>query len=187
MATKDRNFIEVVITINNEGKEVASKLYRQQYFFVAQTPVFMKNYGLRGESFTISYGAISRHFGKDPDHNLSKEIWEQLPTAITNPFAITEYYIEIEHEHLRGYRIYTSIQLGEGYVVVGVDVKVAGRNLLVNSITTVFGKTGRITEFEVEIYRNEKINPQQAALLKRPNSSQYPSIGDSNCKDKENS
>ena len=39
MATKDRNFIEVVITINNEGKEVASKLYRQQYFFVAQTPV----------------------------------------------------------------------------------------------------------------------------------------------------
>ena len=54
MATKDRNFIEVVITINNEGKEVASKLYCQQYFFVAQTPVFMKNYGLRGESFTIS-------------------------------------------------------------------------------------------------------------------------------------
>ena len=66
--------------------------------------------------------------------------------------------------------------------MVGVDVKVAGRNLLVNSITTVFGKTGRITEFEVEIYRNEKINPQQAALLKRPNSSQYPSIGDSDRK-----
>ena len=32
-------------------------------------------------------------------------------------------------------------------------------------------------------YRDEKTNPQQAALLKRPNSSQYPSIGDSECKD----
>jgi hypothetical protein len=58
----------------------------------------------------------------------------------------------------------------------------AGRNLLVNSISTVFGKRGKVTEREIEIFRSKKTNPQQAALLKRPNSSQYPSIGDSDCK-----
>jgi hypothetical protein len=101
--------------------------------------------------------------------------------------AITEYFKDKEQTQRRGYRLYTSIRYKNGYVVVGIDVKLAGRDLLVNSISTVFGKEGKVTEFEVEIYRDEKINPQQAALLKRPNSSQYPSIGYSNCKDKENS
>lgn len=54
--------------------------------------------------------------------------------------------------------LYTSIQFGKGYVVVGIDVKQAGRNLIVNSISTVFGKSGKVTESEVEIYRDEKIN-----------------------------
>ena len=90
-----------------------------------------------------------------------------------------------ERTRKRGYRLYTSIQFGVGYVVVGVDVKLAGRDLIVNSISTVFGKSGKVTDSETEIYRDEKINHQQAALLKRPNSSQYPSIGDSDCKNKQ--
>ncbi len=174
----------MVMTLDKEGREVASKVYSQQYFFVAKTPDFMKKYGLDGESFTVSYGTISRHFGKDPDHSLTIETWAQLPAAITIPFAITEYYEDKKRTRKRGYRLYTQIQFGSGYVVVGVDVKLAGRDLIVNSISTVFGKSGKVTESEVEIYRDEKINPQQAALLKRPNSSQYPSIGDSDCKNK---
>lgn len=148
-----------------------------------ETPDFMKVFGLTGDSFTISYGTISRHFGKDPDHSLSIDIWKQLPEAIVNPFAITEYFKEKERKQKRGYRIYTSISVNNGFVVVGIDIKIAGRNLLVNSISTVFAKKGQITAFEKEIFRDTKANPQQAALLKRPNSSQYPSIGDSDCKD----
>lgn len=142
----------------------------------------MKDYGLSGDSFTISYGTISRHFGKDADHNLNLDIWKQLPKAITEPFAITEYYKDVMRKQKRGYRLYTTISVNDSFVVVGIDVKLAGRNLLVNSISTVFGKKGTITEHEIEIFRDKKTNPQQAALLKRPNSSQYPSIGDSGCK-----
>lgn len=180
------SFIEVIITLSTEGKEVASKLYSQQYFFMAETPKFMKEFGLSGDSFTIAYGTISRHFGKDPDHSLNIDIWKRLPEAIVNPFAITEYYKEKEHKQKRGYRLYTSISLNDGFVVAGIDVKIAGRNLLINSISTVFAKNGQITAFEKEIFRDTKNNPQQAALLKRPNSSQYPSIGDSDCKDTSN-
>ena len=175
--------LDVIITLSTEGREVASKLFSHQYFFVAETPNYMKDFGLTGDSFTISYGIISRHFGKDPDHSLNMEVWKQLPEAIVNPFAITEYYKEKEHKQKRGYRLYTSISVNDGVVVAGIDVKIAGRNLLVNSISTVFAKKGQVTAFEKEIYRNTKNNPQQAALLKRPNSSQYPSIGDSDCKD----
>ena len=177
------NFIDVIITLSAEGREVASRLYSQQYFFVAETPKFMKDFGLTGDSFTIAYGTISRHFGKDPDHSLNIDVWKRLPEAIVNPFAITEYYKEKEHQQKRGYRLYTSISVNEGFVVAGIDVKVAGRNLMVNSISTVFAKKGQITAFEKEIYCDTKTNPQQAALLKRPNSSQYPSIGDSDGKD----
>ncbi len=176
------SFLDVLKTLSEEGRETAGKLFSQKHFFVAQTPDFMKEYGLNGDSFTISYGTISRHFGKDIDHNLNLGIWEQLPKAITTPFAITEYYKDTSHEQKRGYRLYTTISIHDGFVVVGIDVKVAGRNLLVNSFSTVFGKRGKVTEREIEIFRSKKTNPQQAALLKRPNSSQYPSIGDSDRK-----
>lgn len=176
-------FLDVLITLSTEGREAASKSFSQQYFFVAKTPQAMKDFGLTGDSFTISYGTISRHFGKDPDHSLNMDIWKRLPEAIVNPFAITEYYKEKDHKQKRGYRLYTSISVNDAFVVAGIDVKISGRNLVVNSISTVFAKKGRITEFEKEIYRDSKTNPRQAALLKRPNSSQYPSIGDSDCKD----
>lgn len=54
--------------------------------------------------------------------------------------------------------------------------------LEINSISTVFGKDDAITDFEEEIYRSENINPQQAALLDKPNSRQYPTIEDSSGK-----
>ena len=179
-------FLDVLITLSTEGREAASKLFSQQYFFVAETPKFMKEFGLTGDSFTISYGTISRHFGKDPDHSLNMDIWKRLPEAIVNPFAITEYYKEKEHRQKRGYRLYTSISANDGFVVAGIDVKIAGHNLLVNSISTVFAKKGQVTALEKEIFRDNKNNPQQAALLKRPNSSQYPSVGDSDGKNTTN-
>ncbi len=41
-----------------------------KFFDVAQTPKFMKELGLKGDKFTIRYGVIARHYGKDNEHNL---------------------------------------------------------------------------------------------------------------------
>ena len=56
---------------------------------------------------------------------------------------------------------------------MGVDVKNAGKDIEVNSISTIFNRDGGITNKETEIYRSEKITPEQEALLGKPNSSRY--------------
>ena len=80
----DGSFIEAVKAIYEKGKELASKQYRQHFFEVAETPSYMKELGLRGDKFTISYGTISKHIGKDKAHRLSEDVWLRLPEAI-NP------------------------------------------------------------------------------------------------------
>ena len=180
--------ISAVRTLEKEGKQSAARKYQRSFFDVSKTPAFMKDLGLLGEKFTIPYGFISLHFGKDEDHVLSEEEWRSLSEAVQTPFAITKYYTDRSRQCQRGYRIYTSIQKRDGYIVLGVDLKRINQGkgrpfLLINSITTIFGKDGNITEFEELIYQSEKINPRQASLLERPNSSQYPLAEDFNCKD----
>ena len=179
----DNSFIEAVRVIYERGKEFASKQYRQHFFEVAETPSYMKELGLRGDKFTISYGTISKHIGKDKAHTLSEDVWLRLPEAIVAPFAITEYYDE-NSAILKGYRIYTVIEYENGFVVAGVDVKNMGKNLEVNSISTVFSKAGKMTSKEKGIFRNKTITPQQASLLERPNFSPYPSVRESDGKNK---
>ena len=179
--------IIAVRTLEKEGKQSAARKYQRSFFDVAETPAFMKELGLLGEKFTIPYGAISRHFGKDEDHELTEEEWSSLSEAVQTPFAITKYYTNRSRQCQRGYRIYTNIPKSNGYIVLGVDLKRINQGKgkpfrLINSITTIFGKDGNITEFEEIIYRSEKINPRQASLLERPNSSQYPLAEDFNCK-----
>lgn len=169
-AEKERNkpsFLDVVRTLYEKGKTVASSLFQRSYFDVAETPDFLKEKGLTGDKFTIKYGTIARHVGKDEDHDLTEQVWEALPDALQHPFAVTKYGDD-------GFRIYTEIQVGDGFVVVGAEVKNAGRNVEVNSISTVFAKDGKITNKEDIIYESETITPQQKSLLERPNSSQYP-------------
>lgn len=180
--------ISAVRTLEKEGKQSAARKYQRSFFDVSETPAFMKDLGLFGEKFTIPYGAISRHFGKDEDHELTEEEWCSLSEAVQTPFAITKYYTDRSRQCQRGYRIYTSIPKRNGYIVLGVDLKRINQGKgrpfrLINSITTIFGKDGNITESEEIIYRSEKINPRQASLLERPNSSQYPLAEDFNCKD----
>ena len=134
-----RNVIHALFT---RGKQYASKLFSMKHFIVAKTPDFMKKYGLSGDMFTIRYGVISRHFGKDAEHNLSEEIWEQIPDALQHPFAITKYFEDESKQRQKGYRLYTSLQLPNGsYVVVSAEVKNAGRNIEVNAINTIFGRS----------------------------------------------
>lgn len=120
---------DVVKTIYEKGKAVASKLFGRSFFDVAKTPDFMKKLGLTGDRFTIKYGVLSRHAGKDASHLLTEKQWEELPDAIQKPFAITRF-----GEKENGYRLYTTMKNDKGEtIVVGVDVKNIGRNLEVNS------------------------------------------------------
>ena len=147
------------------------RLYKMAFFDVAKTPDFMKKLGLTGDRFTIKYGVLSRHAGKDASHLLTEKQWEELPDAIQKPFAITRF-----GEKENGYRLYTTMKNDKGEtIVVGVDVKNIGRNLEVNSISTIFGRRGdaKITQKEEVLYTDEKITPEQRSLLGQPNSDQY--------------
>lgn len=183
---KKNSLLDVVKTLFTKGKQIAAQMFSQSFFDVVETPEFMKAYGLTGDKFTVRYGVIARHFGKDGSHDLSEKDWEQLPSALQNPFAITK----IKEED-KAFRIYTSLKNAQGeYVVVGVDVKNAGRDLEVNAISTVFGRrsNANLTQNEEVIYKSKDITPEQSSLLKRPNSSQYPTEQElSDNKDSDNS
>lgn len=169
---ESQSFLDVVRTLYSKGKEVASKLFQRSFFDIAQTPRFMQELGLRGDKFTIKYGVIARHISKDNSHSLSEQVWEQLPQALQNPFAISRIT-----DRENSYRIYTTLETENGeYVVVGVDVKNAGREIEVNAISTVFGRrnNANLSKNEEVIYRSKKITPEQSSLLERPNFVQYP-------------
>ena len=162
---------DVVRTIVEKGKSVASKLFERSFFDVGKTPEFMKKIGLTGNRFTIKYGVLSRHAGKDSSLSLTEKEWKELPNALQKPFAITRF-----GEKENGYRLYTTMKNDKGEtIVVGVDVKNTGRNLEVNSISTIFGRRGdaKITQKEEVLYTDEKIAPEQRSLLGQPNSDQY--------------
>ena len=166
------SLLDVVKTLYSKGKEVASKLFQRSFFDVAKTPKFMQELGLRGDKFTIKYGVIARHLGKDSSHTLTEKDWEQLPQALQNPFAISKLT-----DKENSYRIYTTLQTESGeFVVVGADVKNAGREIEVNAISTVFGRrnNANLPKNEEVIYRSEEITPEQSSLLERPNFAQYP-------------
>ena len=166
------SLLDVVRTLYSKGKEVASKLFQRSFFDVAQTPKFMQELGLRGDKFTIRYGVIARHLGKDSSHTLTERDWEQLPQALQNPFAISKLTDKDD-----SYRIYTTLQTEGGeFVVVGADVKNAGREIEVNAISTVFGRrnNANLPKNEEVIYRSKEITPEQSSLLERPNFAQYP-------------
>ena len=176
---------DVIKLLYKQGRQAASKIYGQTFFTVARTPAFMKQYGITGEKFTISYGTIARHVGKDSSHNLSEKEWAQLPEVIQTPFAITKL-----KDRNNAYRLYTELKnTNDEYVVVGVDVKNAGRNIEVNSIATIFGRrqSANLTINEDVVYCGKKITLDQSSLLERPNCAPYPtSQGLLECKDTKN-
>ena len=146
------------------SKEEKEKLQRS-YFYIADTPQFMKDKGLKGDYFSVKYGVISRHLGKDADHALREKDWLNLCKEITRPFAIARYE--------EGYRLFTNMKVNGVFTAVGVDVKNPGKGLEVNSVMTAFGYRG-IPANEDFIYINKKLTPEQTALLEGLNSPQYP-------------
>ena len=138
----------------------------------------MKKLGLTGDRFTIKYGVLSRHAGKDDSHSLTEKLWEELPDALQKPFAITRFGGKD-----KGYRLYTTMKNENGEtIVVGVDVKNVGRDMEVNAISTIFGRRGdaKKTQKEDVLYTAENITPEQRSLLGQPNSDQYTGVRERN-------
>ena len=120
---------------------------------------------MTGDFITIKYGVIARHFGKDPDHNLTAKHWKELAREIIRPFAISKYN--------DGFRLFTNVKIGEKWVATGIDVKNPGRNIEINNIATAFGYNFNDGRKEEILYVSEKATPEQVAVLNRLNSGQY--------------
>ena len=147
------------------GTEDEKAKLEKYHFFLADTPQFMKELGLKGDFFSVRFGVITRHKTKDANHNLSEQNWIDLCEAITKPFAIAK--------HKEGYRLFTGSKVNENYIAVGVDVKNVGKNILVNSVATAFGFIAKQISEKI-IYIDQKISLDQEAVLRKLNSSQYP-------------
>lgn len=169
------SLLDAVRTLFEKGKAAASKLFQMKFFDVAETPDFMKALGLTGDKFTIRYGVIARHIGKDAAHEIPEEIWAKLPEALKAPFAITKYYQDENKKVQKGYRLYTTLRLSSGaYVVVSAEVKNVGRELEVNAINTIFGREALSDVHDELIYKSDTITPEQQSLLNGNNPHQYP-------------
>jgi hypothetical protein len=158
---------ENIHTILNGLKSEKDKL-EGKHFFLADTPQYMKEIkdkagGLTGDYFTARYGVITRHIGKDADHELTEQNWKDLCDEIIRPFAISR--------HGHGFRLFTNVRTSNNkWVVAGVAVKNVGKGLEVNSITTTFKYTKREKNTERFIYISKKITPEQTGLLDGLNS-----------------
>ena len=176
--------IDVVRTLFDKGKTEAAKIFQRRYFDVANTSEQLKRLGLTGDKFTIRYGVIARHFGKDNQHDLPVEVWEKLPEALSHPLVVTKYYIEKGKQ--KGYRIFTPIQLNDGsFVVVSAEVKNAGKTIEVNSINTLFGKNKVSETHDEVIYESKEMTPEQRTLLDGTNPRQYSDTQESLSTDKD--
>jgi len=152
------------------GTAAEKEKLARSYFFIADTPQFIKDLGLIGDFFSVRYGVISRHCGKDTDHSLTEQDWIDLCDRIAKPFAIAK--------HGNNYNIFTNVKTNNQWIMAGVNVKIAGKNLAVNDVRTVFGYKKRQcgnknNEF---IYVSAKITPEQAAILDGTNFRQYLSV-----------
>lgn len=149
------------------GSNIDKEKLRGQFFYFAETPEFMKKLGLAGDFFSIRYGVISRHLGKDRDHNLSEQNWLDLCSVITDPFVISC--------NNNTFKLFTNVLINDKNIVVCVNIKNMKKNLFINAISTVFGYRKRPISGKI-LYKSKKIIFEQTALLEGSNTLSLPSV-----------
>ena len=152
--------IEKVLSGTPEEK----KTLEMSYFYMATTPQILKDHNLTGDYFSVRYGVIARHKGKNANHNLSVQNWVDICDEITRPFAIVK--------HKGGCRMFVNVKVNNNFAAIGIDVKKVERNIEVNSVSTVFGHEGKVKNSEF-IYVKKGLAPEQLALLDGLNYRQY--------------
>ena len=140
LASLEDNIHTILYGSNTEKEKI-----RGRFFHIADTPDFMKKLGLSGDFFSIRYGVISRHLGKDLDHNLTEQNWLDFKKEIIDPIIITKFD--------KGYRLYVLINSSVIPIAIGINKKTVRQGLEVNSICTVFKYNPRNQENEEIIYR----------------------------------
>jgi hypothetical protein len=153
-----------------QGDPDKRKALEMRFFYMAEAPDFLKHLEpeIPGEYFSVKYGVISRHFGKNEEHNLTANNWIELCSEIVRPFAISKYK--------DGFRFFTNAKSNKKYIVVGIDVKNPAEGLKINAVTTAFSYRPHGNEKEDFFYVSPKITPEQIALLNQLNSGQYLSV-----------
>ena len=154
--------IHTILYGNNTDKEKI----KGQFFYVADTPKFMKELGLIGDYFNVRYGVITRHKKKDEDHSLTEKNWIELCERIIEPFVIV-----INGKNR--FRLFTDIRVNNRNLVVCVEVKNVRKHFDVNAISTVFGYRNRPISGKI-LYKSKKATPEQAALLDEPDALSLP-------------
>ena len=161
--------------------------HSRERYNLGKTPDYMKKVGITGDNFSLSFKNIKTHQGKDADHALTQEEWHQLPSVIKEPFLITKL-----KDSEGKFRLFVNIMHDGHPVAVGVDVKRVNQGkgkpmLEVNSIKTVFGHKDKITDNQEIVTYDERMTPEQEALLRGLDYREYPSIQElSGGKGKEN-
>lgn len=160
------NAIDAIQSNDTERKQK----YNQRHFRINKTSDFLKSIGVKGDYFTVRTGVISRHINKDGSHGLVLEEWKDVAMSLSSPFAVTKY-----DKKDNAFRIWTNAKINNSYIVVGVDVKVSGKDMFVNSISTAFGldNTG-VSKDKIVWYDEKNINPAQRSVLNGLNSQIYP-------------
>ena len=156
-----------------DGSSTEKEKIKGRFFYVADTPEFMKELGLTGEYFNIRYGVITRHKKKDENHSLSEQNWLDLCKRVADPFAIIMC-------GKNRFRLFTDVLINNRNIVICVDVKNISRNLDVNYISTVFGYRNRPIPGKI-LFKSKKLTPEQAALLDEPNALSLPPNQGSGC------
>lgn len=137
------------------------------HFTIAKTNPELKKYGLNGDTFTIGTHAIKIHDGKDANHIITPSEWISIANSLDDPLVIAKYGTDDG-----SYRLWTEAKINGNYTLVGVTVKSPGRDLLVNSIKTVFGDE-RIDIKQDDIIYNRGNGEGLRTLLRGPNSREY--------------
>ena len=116
---------------------------KQSHFRLAKTPDVLKGIGLTGDYFTIKTGVVLNHYGKDSDHTLTSSDWANIAASLKDPLVVSRYSRKdsdgIIHYPKNCYRIWTEAVINGKYAMVGVEVNSPGKDVTVNSVTTVYG------------------------------------------------
>jgi hypothetical protein len=156
------------------GTPAQKRRLHTKFFFMAVTPDLLKENGLAGDFFQISYNRITHHRGKDKDHNLSAQDWKDLCVEITRPFGVTEYGPKQGKKKRKSFRMFTRQKINGKYGAVGVEVRsLRDGAVKVNAVITAFGFNGNTegnTEKHTLIYVSSEITGEQKALLDGLNS-----------------
>lgn len=172
----ESDYFHTVIDDMFTNPRFSSADHARERYDLGATPEWMKGIGISGDRFSLSFKNIKTHRNKDADHSLTQDEWHSLPKAIKTPFLVTK-----RKDADDKYRLYVNIVHNGKFVAVGVDVKRVNQGkdnpmLEVNSIKTVFGQKGKLSDNEEVIAYDQNITPKQEALLRDLDYREYPSI-----------